>query len=106
MNTSFCVVYCTCPDQATAESMARQLTESRLVACTNIVPHLTSIYFWEGKVTEGTEVLMIMKTTQDKLDALEEAILAVHPYDFPEFIVLPIIRGNKDYLNWVKSVTT
>lgn len=105
MNSSFCVVFCTCPDQATAERIARQLTESRLVACTNIVPYLTSIYFWEGKVTEGTEVLMIMKTTQDKLDQLDEAILTAHPYDFPEFIALPIIRGNKDYLNWVQSVT-
>jgi len=53
MTTAYCMVFCTCPDATTAENIARQLTESRLVACTNIVPHLTSIYFWEKKGNRG-----------------------------------------------------
>ena len=104
MNTPYCIVFCTCPDHASAEQMAQQLTALSLVACTNIIPHLTSIYFWEGKVTQGNEVMMVMKTHQDKLVDLEKAILEVHPYEFPEFIAIPIIYGNAKYLNWVQSV--
>lgn len=104
MTMSYCVILCTCPDHATAESIARHLTESSLVACTNIIPHLTSIYSWEGKVTQGSEVLMIMKTRQEKLADLEKAVVAVHPYKFPEFIALPIIYGNSQYLKWIDEV--
>ncbi|MBS0290450.1 MAG: divalent-cation tolerance protein CutA [Proteobacteria bacterium] len=104
MQGEYCVVFCTCPDAVIAESISRQLTESRLVACTNIVPQLTSIYFWESKVTSGNEVLMIMKTKQEKLADLEKAIIALHPYKFPEFIALPIIYGNSKYLEWVEEV--
>ncbi len=104
MSTAYCVVFCTCPDKATAESIAHQLTESKLVACTNIVPQLSSIYFWESKVTTGEEVLMMMKTRQEKLVDLEKAIIKLHPYKFPEFIALPIIYGNSQYLNWVDEV--
>lgn len=106
MASEYCVVYCTCPDLASAENIAHQLTESRLVACTNIVPHLTSIYFWEQKVTKGDEVLMIMKTRQELLADLEKAIVAIHPYKFPEFIAMPIIYGNKKYLDWVDEVVS
>ncbi|MBN9287711.1 MAG: hypothetical protein BGO43_02855 [Gammaproteobacteria bacterium 39-13] len=104
MTTAYCMVFCTCPDATTAENIARQLTESRLVACTNIVPHLTSIYFWEKKVTEGDEVLLLMKTRQEKLVDLEKAIVKIHPYKFPEFIAFPIIYGNKQYLEWIDEV--
>ncbi len=105
MTFEYCVVFCTCPDATIAESIARQLTESRLIACTNIVPQISSIYFWEAKVTSGEEVLMIMKTRQEKLADLEKALVAIHPYKFPEFIALPIIYGNSKYLGWVDEVT-
>jgi periplasmic divalent cation tolerance protein len=101
MTLPYCVVYCTCPDLVSAQKIAHHLTQSGLVACTNIIPHLTSIYFWEGKVKEGQEVLMIMKTRQEKLSDLEKAILELHPYEFPEFIAMPIIYGNSKYLQWV-----
>ncbi len=104
MSTEYCVVFCTCPDAAVAERIANALTQEKLVACTNIVPHLTSIYFWESKVTTGQEVLMIMKTRQEKLVDLEKAIIALHPYKFPEFIAMPILYGNSQYLQWVDEV--
>ena len=104
MASDYCVVFCTCPDATIAESIAQQLTESRLIACTNIVPHLSSIYFWEAKVTQGNEVLMIMKTKQEKLPDLEKALVALHPYKFPEFIAMPIIYGNSKYLEWINEV--
>ncbi len=96
---------CTCPDAATAEGIARRLVESRLVACVNVVPHLTSIYFWQGKVTDGQEVLMMIKTAQNKLADVERTVLTMHPYEFPEFIAFPIIYGNQKYLAWIDEVT-
>ncbi len=106
MDISYCIVLCTCPNQEIAQSIANNITDSRLVACTNIVPHLTSIYFWDGKVKQGNEVLLMMKTRKEKLSDLEKAILAMHPYEFPEFIALPIMYGNRDYLQWVDEVVT
>ena len=102
--TPYCVVYCTCPNAEVAQDIAKRITHDKLAACTNIVPHLTSIYFWKGNIKTGTEVLMMIKTRQEKLPELEQAILALHPYEFPEFIALPIIGGNKQYLDWVDDV--
>lgn len=104
MTLPYCVVYCTCPDSVTAEKIAHHLTESGLVACTNIIPHLTSIYFWDNAVKTGSEVLMMMKTHTNKLPDLEKAIVKHHPYEFPEFIALPIIYGNQKYLEWIDEV--
>lgn len=104
MNTEFCMVLCSCPDSAIAEEIARQVTDLKLVAVANIVPHLTSIYPWQGKMVKGCEAMLIMKTHLSKLEALEKAILSVHPYEFPEFIAFPIIYGNLKYLDWVGEV--
>lgn len=101
MKTDYCVVFCTCPDALMAEKFANQLAELKLVACTNIVSHLTSVYPWQGSLVKGCEALMIMKTHTDKLPDLEKAIVSLHPYEFPEFIALPIIYGNAHYLQWV-----
>ena len=98
---AYCVVFCTCPDAESAKKIANHITQIKLATCTNIIPHLNSIYFWENKLTEGTEVLMVIKTRQEKLEELEKAVLALHPYKFPEFIALPIIYGNKHYLEWM-----
>ena len=104
MAIEHCVVFCTCPDAITAASISTQLLQESLIACVNIVPQISSIYFWEGKVTSGEEVLMIMKTRKDKLVGLEKALVAIHPYEFPEFIAMPIIYGNSKYLSWVDEV--
>jgi periplasmic divalent cation tolerance protein len=104
MDTAYCIVLCTCPNQATAVQLAQELTTAGLVACTNIIPDITSIYSWEGKLMEGSETIMVMKTRKDKLTDLEEAILAVHPYQTPEFLVTPINYGNRKYLHWMDSV--
>jgi len=84
--------------------MADSLIDEKLVACVNVIKDLTSVYFWEGK-KEGREVLLMMKTRQSLLPALEKAVIAQHPYEFPEFIALPIIYGNAHYLKWVDEVT-
>lgn len=104
MNTEYCVVYCTCPEEETAEQISQVLLAKRLVACLNIVPNITSNYIWKSNFQSGSEVLMVMKTKQSSLQALEKAILAIHPYEFPEFIAMPIIYGNRDYLAWIDEV--
>lgn len=104
MNTDYCIIYCTCPNQESAENLSALLLEKRLVACINVVPNLTSHYIWQGKITKGEELLLVMKTRTSKLTQVEAAVLAAHPYEFPEFIAMPIIHGNQQYLDWVSEV--
>jgi periplasmic divalent cation tolerance protein len=91
----------TAPDLKVARSLARAALENRLVACANLVPRLESHYWWQGRLESSREVLIVFKTTKTRLAALEKLILAKHPYDTPEFIVLPIQAGNRRYLDWV-----
>ena len=100
---SYSVVLVTAPDLNTARKLARAALAKSLIACANLIPKLESHYWWRGKIETGTEVLMLLKTANSRLDSLEKLILAEHPYDTPEFIVLPINRGNKRYLDWLAS---
>lgn len=104
METAYYIVLCSCPNQATALQIAQELTTAQLTACINILPNLTSIYSWEGKIIEGEESLLLMKTRKDKLADLEKAILTVHPYQVPEFVVTPIVHANSNYAYWMDSV--
>ena len=97
------LVLVTAPDLDTARALAKATLSARLVACANLIPKIESHYWWQGKLESSTEVLIIFKTTKSKLKALEQLIVANHPYDTPEFLVLPIIAGNKRYLNWVRK---
>jgi periplasmic divalent cation tolerance protein len=95
------VVLVTAPDLKTARKLARAALTARLIACANLVPRIESHYWWQGKIEHGAEVLLLMKTVPARLAALEELIVARHPYDTPEFLVLSVTRGNKRYLDWV-----
>ena len=97
----YAVVLVTTPDVKTARKLARAALEARLIACANVIPKIESHYWWQGKIESGAEVLLVLKTTTARLAALEKLIVAKHPYDTPEFLVLPISRGNKRYLEWV-----
>jgi periplasmic divalent cation tolerance protein len=97
----YAVVLVTAPDVKTARQLARAALEARLIACANLIPKIESHYWWQGKSMIGAEVLLILKTTTACLAALEKLISARHPYDTPEFLVLPISRGNRRYLDWV-----
>jgi periplasmic divalent cation tolerance protein len=98
----YAVVLVTAPDVKTARKLARAALAARLIACANLVPKIESHYWWQGKLESGAEVLLVIKTTAARLAALEKLIVAKHPYDTPEVIVLPISRGNKRYLDWVE----
>jgi periplasmic divalent cation tolerance protein len=97
----FAVVLVAAPNLKTARALARAALQARLIACANLVPKIESHYWWKGRIESGTEVLLVLKTQKSKLAALEKLVLARHPYDTPEFIVLPLSAGNKKYLAWV-----
>lgn len=104
--TSRCViVLVTAPDLKIARSLGRLALEQSLAACVNIVPRIESHYRWKGRLEKSAEVLLVIKTTRLQLKRLEAAILSGHPYDTPEFVVLPLSGGSGRYVDWlVQSV--
>jgi periplasmic divalent cation tolerance protein len=99
----FTIVLVTAPDLKTARHLAQAALTARLIACANLVPKIESHYRWQGKLERSAEVLLIMKTTNPRLAALEKLILAEHPYDTPEFVVLNLAGGTKKYLAWLRE---
>lgn len=98
--TQHLVVYCTCPDQSTAEALAGELVIDRLAACVNIAP-INSVYCWQGTQEQDAEILLIIKTQQARFAALEQRICERHPYEVPEIIAMPIVAGSAAYLHWI-----
>ena len=101
--SQFAIVLVTAPDLKTARTLATGALQSRLVACVNLAPGIESHYWWQDKLERSSEVLLVMKTTKTKLVALEKLILNEHPYDTPEFVVLPLIGGTARYLAWLAA---
>lgn len=101
VKTKFVLVLVTAPNRPTARKLARVALEARLAACSNLVPGIESHYWWQGRLERSGEVLILFKTTRQKVAALEKAILAAHPYDTPEFVVLALDSGSRRYLAWL-----
>ena len=99
--TPYRVVLVSVPRGGKAESLAEGLVEARLAACVNILPHAVSIYRWKGRVRRDAESLLVIKTVLSRLKALERWVKARHPYEVPEFVVLPVSAGSKEYLTWL-----
>jgi periplasmic divalent cation tolerance protein len=99
------LVYCTCPDHDTALRIAQALVDQHLAACVNVVPGLTSVYRWQGQRETALEVLLLIKTQQAVYPELEAALLALHPYELPEIIAVPIEAGLPAYLSWIETGT-
>ncbi|XP_050073208.1 divalent-cation tolerance protein CutA [Anopheles maculipalpis] len=97
----YSVAFVTVPDNTVAVNVARQLVEKSLVACVNIIPGLTSIYAWEGKINEDPEVLLMIKTRTSRVEELIRHVREVHPYSVAEVIAFPIAHGNAPYLDWI-----
>ena len=95
------VVLVTCPSTDTAAAVARTLVEEGLAACGNVLPGLRSIYRWEGKVHDEPEVLLVLKTTAPRFEALRARVVALHPYEVPEVLSLAVDAGHAPYLAWV-----
>jgi periplasmic divalent cation tolerance protein len=99
------VVLVTAPDVETARKLAHAWVEARLVACVNVVPGIASIYRWEGRVEESSEVLLVAKTRADRIAALEASLAKLHPYAVPEFVVLEAAHVAASYAAWLASET-
>jgi periplasmic divalent cation tolerance protein len=89
-----------------SQKIAASLLQKRLVACANILPGVTSMYEWEGKMCTDSEHLMILKTQTSLISQIVTEVKAIHPYDCPEVISLPQGEGSNDYLKWLKENTT
>ena len=99
----FLLVLVTCPSRAAARRLATALVKRRLAACVNILPGIESIFWWQGRIDNSREALLLIKTTSARLARLTRAVVALHPYDLPEVIALPVTRGHRPYLRWVAS---
>lgn len=98
-------VYVTCKDRPEALKIGKSLVEARLAACANVIDGMESIYWWEGNLETGSEAVLILKSTQEKVAALTAAIQAQHSYTLPCVVALPIVDGNLGYLDWVRRET-
>ena len=101
----YIVVLITAKDFTEAEKVARSLLENKVAACINISQDIRSLFWWEGKVDESREVLMIVKSKKKHFKKLMSLVKSLHSYMVPEIIALPIINGSKDYLNWLNEST-
>jgi periplasmic divalent cation tolerance protein len=100
------VVLSSCEDRAGAERLARALVEERLAACVNLLPGARSIYRWKGKVEEADEVLLVIKTSAARVDALLARLPELHAYELPETIVLGVEAAASPYLAWLAEATS
>jgi len=98
------IVFSTCPGGAEAERLAELLVHEKLAGCVNIVPGLSSIYRWKDAIEKDAESLLIIKTSADRLPDLQKTLIAEHPYETPEFVVLDIERMSEGYAAWLSSV--
>ncbi len=99
------IVFITASSEDEAAKIARSLVEARLAGCVNIIKNIRSVYSWEGKIEDETEVLMIAKTQKKLLDPIIKKVRELHSYSVPEIIAMPIAEGSEDYLKWLKEVT-
>lgn len=98
-------VYITCASLDEAKRIGRALVEARLCACVNILPGMTSLYWWQGKIEEGQETVLIAKTREALLDALTAKVKALHSYQCPCVVAIPVQAGNDDYVKWIEAET-
>lgn len=97
------LVLVTAPDRGRGLALARTVVEERLAACVNVLPGVHSIYRWEGAVESADEVLLLLKTRADRVEALRRRVVSLHPFDVPEFVVLPLDGGLDRYLAWIAA---
>jgi periplasmic divalent cation tolerance protein len=105
-DSTYVLVLSTLPGDADAGAFARALVDDRLAACVNLLPLMESVFRWQGRIDRDVERQMLIKTSRERVPALWERVRALHPYDVPEFIVLPIVDGSAAYLNWLGESTS
>jgi periplasmic divalent cation tolerance protein len=104
--TDFVLALTTLPGDADAAAFGRSLVERGVAACVTVLPAVRSIYAWQGAIEDSREQQLLIKTAENRVADLWKAVRASHPYDVPEFIVVPISFGNPAYLEWIRSVVS
>lgn len=99
------LIYITTKDKAEAKKIAQALVEERLAACANIIDNMESLYWWEGKVQNSNEAVLVVKTKEALVPELIEKVKSLHSYKCPCIVSLPILDGNKAFLDWIKAET-
>lgn len=99
-------IYVTASDAAEANLIARTVVEERLAACANLLGAIKSVYWWDGRVCEGEEAALVLKTSEGRKTELIKRIKDLHSYDCPCIVCLPVADGNPDFLNWIWEETT
>ena len=100
----YSIAYVTVPNEDVGKKIAHGLVKGKLAACVNLIPKITSIYEWEGKVEEDSEILLMIKTRTSRLDELTSFVKVNHPYEVCEVITTPIASGNPQYLEWIGQI--
>ena len=103
MQNTYIVVIVTTTNKQEAEKIAQQLLKEQLIACANITCPVSSLFHWAGKLEKAEEYLVFMKSRKDLFEKLAETVKALHSYEVPEIIALPIVEGSKAYLDWLDS---
>lgn len=104
-NSKYLLVLSTCPGSITAKQIANTVVSTNLAACVQTIPNIHSVFRWLNRTDSADEYLLLMKTTTDRYQALEDKIKALHPYELPEIIAVPIIAGFDQYLSWIDNST-
>jgi periplasmic divalent cation tolerance protein len=99
------IVFCTCADSETASRLSRALVDERLAACVNAIHGVVSTYRWNGAIHADNEVLLLIKTTADRLDAMQARLLELHPYEIPEVLAIEPAGASAPYLSWLDRET-
>jgi periplasmic divalent cation tolerance protein len=104
-DTDAIVVFITAPSGEEATRLAEMLVGAHLAACVQILPEMESVYRWQGKIERQSEILLLVKTSRAKFEDLEREVRALHSYDTPEIVAIPIISGSAPYLEWLSQAT-
>lgn len=99
----YSLIYITTSGYSESEKIARTLLEERLVACTNIIPQITSLYLWKGEIEEDSESILIAKTKKDKVEEVIRRVEEIHSYQTPCILQFEVKKGSKDYLKWMEG---
>ena len=97
----YIIVFCTAPNEPTGKTIATELVGSKLAACVNILPGLTSVYSWKDNIETDSEALLMIKTVLSRYAEIEKKIRELHPYEIPEIIAIDVVSGSNDYLSWI-----
>lgn len=103
LNNAAVVILCTAPDENCARQLAQSALDARLAACVTLLPGATSLYHWEGKLEQQTEIQLLLKSDREHQSALLTHLKQQHPYQTPELLVLPVEGGDSDYLSWLNA---